>query len=499
LPFKDLWGGSPASPALVNLAAVSCANVFFCAAVGQFQDAKGAFSGLLDVLWRGRWRAYVAPEPALDPAGGTPGVAGSASNFYSGLEAVSCPTVGTCTAVGSYRDSQGQVWGLIETFSHGAWSATAAPEPARNVAGEGPGEVQTYTGLGAIACPSATSCVAVGMYNDSAEYSYGLIDTLSHGTWKALAAPEPAVDGEGAKVGSDENGDQGGDLSSISCTSVEYCLAVGDYKDADDVEWPLVDELTGTSWRALAAPEPPPAPAGRAKGSAAQNSFGFLSSVACARAGLCTAVGAYADASHHRYGLVDALAEGKWSAAGAPEPARDASGAAAGTAADGEADATLSSVACPSGSYCVSVGFYKDAKGSSTGLVDVFDQGMWKGVTAPLPGRDALGGDPARDPSGEADATLTTVSCQWDGICMGAGTYNDDFGNSIGLIDLLSGGPRQAVAAPAPAGPFQLGITTRQAVTVNAVSCSGDGTCALVGTYEDAQGDTFGLIDRYRI
>lgn len=500
LPFKDIYGNQPSGSALVNLAGVSCANVFFCAAVGQYEDATGAYSGLLDVLWHGSWHAYAAPEPALDPAGAGPGISGNDSGEYSGLEAVSCPAVGTCVAVGSYRDSQGQGWGLIETFSDGTWRALAAPEPARNDAGEGPGELQTYTGLYSVSCGSATSCVAVGMYNDAAEFSYGLIDTLSNGKWTALDAPEPARDGLGAKRGTDDNSFQAADLSAVTCNSPTYCMAVGDYKDAKGVEWPLVVNFSGAKWQALSVPEPPrsTALAKEAAAAAPGQTYGFLSSIACAAEGECTAVGAYADATQQRFGLLESLYKGNWTAAAAPEPSKDASGEGAGTVANGQADATLSAVACPSAKSCVSVGNYKDASGSSTGLVDVLNHGGWQAVTAPEPHTDALGGRPGSDLTGEADTSLTTVSCQPAGVCMSAGTYNDALGNSVGLIDLFAAGTWQAVAAPAPSSPFQLGITTRQAVTVTDVACSPDGTCALVGTYEDGQGNTFGLIDRYR-
>ena len=500
LPYKDLWGAQPASSALVDLSAVSCANVFFCAAVGQYQDATGAQSGLLDVLWRGRWRAYAAPEPAVDPAGGTPGISGPTSGLYSGLQAVSCPAVGRCTAVGSYRDSQGQVWGLIETFQDGRWAPAAAPEPARNVAGEGPGEVQTYSGLGSISCTSPTFCVAVGMYNDAAEFSYGLIDTYQGGRWAALAAPEPALDGAGQVAGSDSSGEQAGDLSAIACPASERCVAVGDYRDAAGNEWPLIDQLAGTSWTAAAPPEPMAPATHRSRSNApVPDAYAFLSGIACAGATSCSAAGAYADPGHHRYGLLETLSDGRWQDVSAPEPERDPSGVGAGTATDDEANATLAAVGCLRTSYCVAVGDYKDAKGEPTGLLEVYDRGSWAGFSPPLPRRDALGGGPALDVSGEAEATFTTAWCGAGNFCVSAGAYDDNMGNSVGLIAQLGSKGWQAVVAPAPQGPFQLGITARQAVAVNDVSCAPDGTCALVGTYEDGQGNTFGLIDRYRV
>ena len=80
---------------------------------------------------------------------------------------------------------------------------------------------------------------------------------------------------------------------------------------------------------------------------------------------------------------------------------------------------------------------------------------------------------------------------------MGVGTYNDAKGNSVGLIDILENGQWRALAAPAPIGKFQLGVTVRQAVTVTSVSCTRSGACTLVGSYQDPTVSTFGLIDSY--
>jgi hypothetical protein len=80
---------------------------------------------------------------------------------------------------------------------------------------------------------------------------------------------------------------------------------------------------------------------------------------------------------------------------------------------------------------------------------------------------------------------------------MAVGTYNDAKGNSVGLIDMLQRGTWRAVPVPAPQGPFQLGILVRQTVTVQTVSCAADGFCVLGGNSQDTAGNTFGLIDTY--
>jgi hypothetical protein len=481
----------------VNFLAASCASARFCAVVGQYTDSTGSFSGLVDLLWDGAWRSYAAPEPATNPAGNGPGDNASA-DAYSGLNAVSCPVVGSCVAVGTYKDDGGRYWGLIDTFSNGTWQAVAAPEPAKDSAGEAPSLTETQTGLTSVSCTSASNCVAVGSYDDAVGFYYGLIETLNRGTWRPLEAPEPPKDGLGAGRGTDNNSFQFAGLNSVACTTTTFCAAVGRYKDAHDVEWPLIDTLSGPTWSPVAAPEPARNAAGEAPGVVAQaNGGSYLLSVGCISAGSCTAAGAYLDKSTYIYGLIDSLRDGTWTGLAAPEPTTDSSLSSAGTDANKQEGATLASVACAPAGPCISVGSYKDSKGFQTGLLDVLGRDAWSALAAPEPPSDSLGGQPGSDASGEAGTSVKSVSCLRTGTCVAAGTYNDSKGNSVGLIDILNRGIWSPVPAPAPASPFQLGIRVRQTVTLQALACAPDGFCVLAGNYQDTAGNTFGLIDTY--
>lgn len=497
VPTKDISGAAPDANPSVNFLDASCASALFCAVVGQYTDTTGSLSGLIDLLWKGAWRSYSAPEPANNPTGGGPGDNASGS-AYSGLNAVSCPVAGFCVAVGTYRDDDGRYWGLIDTFSSGTWRATAAPEPAKDSAGEAPSLTETQTGLTSVSCSSAGNCVAVGSYDDAVGFYYGLIETFSKGSWWPLEAPEPSRDGLGTGRGTDANSYQFAGLNSVACTSPSFCTAVGRYKDANAVEWPLIDMLRGAAWDAVAGPEPASNASGAKPGSQAQADGGsYLLSVTCLSQALCTAVGAYLDSSTHIYGLIDSFRDGAWKAEAAPEPAKDISRADAGTDADREEGATLAAVACTSPGPCISVGSYKDSKGFQVGLVDVSGGGNWSTLAAPEPSSDSLGGQPGSDATGEAGTALKSASCAPTGLCVAVGTYNDSKGNSVGLIDMLRRGTWRALPVPAPESPFQLGILVRQTVTVQTVACAPDGFCILGGNYQDTAGNTFGLIDTY--
>jgi IPT/TIG domain len=257
------------------LYSVSCSLAGSCAATGHYNATTGVVFGLIDTLSGGNWTDIEAPLPAN--AGSNPIVA---------LSSVSCPSAGSCAAVGQYKDTGGFYYGLIETLSGGAWAATAAPEPA-NAGTEGTGTEEAD--LDSVACHSAGSCVTVGFYNDTSGYQFGLIDSLTGGTWTATEAPEPA------------NGNVGyADLYGVSCATNTSCVTVGDYYDASFLYNGLIDTLSGGAWSATAAPEP-----ANAGTDADSHQHAVLNAVSCPSATSCGAVGDYDDTSGSQQGLLE--------------------------------------------------------------------------------------------------------------------------------------------------------------------------------------------------
>jgi hypothetical protein len=57
VPSKDISGAAPNPNPSVNFLAASCASAGFCAVVGQYTDATGSLSGLIDLWWKGAWRS----------------------------------------------------------------------------------------------------------------------------------------------------------------------------------------------------------------------------------------------------------------------------------------------------------------------------------------------------------------------------------------------------------------------------------------------------------
>ncbi len=156
-----------------------------------------SLSGAL-VLMAGIAIAGVQPAGAVTPPdqGWTtveaplPNDAGPSPDVY--VASSTCPAQNACVSVGDYEDAGTHWWGVIETQSGTSWSDTEAPEPAN----AGSGSVQ-YAKFGssqcgfflvsctAVSCPTTTFCVAVGGYEDTAGFTYPLIDTFANGKWTA--------------------------------------------------------------------------------------------------------------------------------------------------------------------------------------------------------------------------------------------------------------------------------------------------------------------------
>ncbi len=160
-------------------------------------------------------------------------------------------------------------------------------------------------------------------------------------------------------------------VSSVSCASPGNCTAVGSYdNDAGDQEGLLLTEKAG-HW-ATGVEAKLPANAGPVQSVR-------LSSVSCASAGNCTAVGGYLNGSGGIYG------EGGYSGLLLTEKAGHwARGVEAPLPANAEADlgTFLAAVSCPSAKNCTAVGSYQDGY---SGLLLTEKAGHWVGVEARPP------------------------------------------------------------------------------------------------------------------
>jgi hypothetical protein len=216
----ELWDGSKWSSAraglgpasLTALETVSCPASNLCVAVGAHLSGISSASPV-SALWNGHsWRLASMPMPA-----------GTAVAIAS---SVSCATTTYCVAVGNADTSAGveAPWEVV--WNGKSWTETTPITPAHT------SDLQ----LTHVACPSATSCTAVGSFNRGTVY-YPIIEAFNGRTWSTeVLAGQPLV---------------GAILNDVSCPSVHACVLTG-YTPSKAI----MQTWNGSTWRAAAAPLP---------------------------------------------------------------------------------------------------------------------------------------------------------------------------------------------------------------------------------------------------
>jgi hypothetical protein len=223
--------------------AVSCVTPSACAAVGTYHDEYPILFRPFAEGWNGtNWSI----QSTADPPG---------THSAVGLGGVSCTSTNACTAVGYHGEGNyPYVFGtLAERWNGTSWTIQPTPDQ--------PGAPDSY--LSDVSCPSATSCFAVGRYDDAGGVSRTLAERWNGTTWTVQPTPSLA----------------NSSLRSVSCSSDTACTAVGYYKDAGAVTRTLAERWNGTSWTIQPS----------ADSSNGQDSYLF--GVSCTSATACMAVG----------------------------------------------------------------------------------------------------------------------------------------------------------------------------------------------------------------
>ena len=220
---------------------VSCTGPGSCSAVGGYTDT-GTGTQLPLIAWsvNGAWTNEVATLP------------GDATGPYLFMNAVSCPSAGSCVGVGWYETATGYK-ALVLTQSGTTWTGTAPALPIDAVA--------AYPGaaLNAVHCDSPGSCTAVGSYATAMNVTLPLIFVESAGTWLNVVAPLP----------SDLVANFDNQYYDIQCTTATNCLAIGGYYNAQG-ELPLIGVETNGVWSQVSVTLPAgsgPSPSGSPMGS----------------------------------------------------------------------------------------------------------------------------------------------------------------------------------------------------------------------------------------
>ena len=187
------------SPSGAVLNAVSCSSTANCFAVGGRNNAKSSGLSLIE-HWNGKnWSIIATPEP---PTG----------TFFE-MNAASCRANSDCTAVG-FREANTFAYGsqqpLVEHWNGKGWSVVASPIPPNPNPLPG-------TALNGVACPTATSCTAVGTAYTSLSLppsGTALFEQWNNARWSIVPSPIPT-----GTTTTFANG--------VACPTPTSCIAVG--------------------------------------------------------------------------------------------------------------------------------------------------------------------------------------------------------------------------------------------------------------------------------
>lgn len=369
--------GAAAHPGLTP-SAVACAAVGWCAVVGSYQSASGTTLAFTLSESAGHWGAtQVAPLPANAATAGQ----------LAQLHDVACPAVGSCVAVGTYVTTGGATSGLALAQSGARWGS------ATPLAAPGGANLSSLLSVTQVACWAGGSCSAIGTYLDTNNVQHGIVVSEAAGHWGAvqsvLAPPDASLyahvtlsalaclatgtcwvvgtyyDHGGASELLDLRVDQGRALPAsaiaapagaatnprafyygyvaLACASSTSCAAGGQYVDqAGRYQGFLVDATAGQWGRAQRLSLPP--------GAVQVGRNGGVVALACPQGNACRAGAAYEDAAGRYQALVVSQVGGHWRAG--TRVVLPAGGTSVGV------DGGVYALVCPAPSSCTAVGSY---------------------------------------------------------------------------------------------------------------------------------------------
>jgi hypothetical protein len=436
------WGAAAEVPGTSSLNAggndevddVSCASPGNCGAGGFYTDGAGH-----QQLW-------VANEVAgtWSSAEQIPGTALLNTGTTADFNAISCPSVGNCTAVGDYTDTSNALQAFVVQETGGTWGA-AIEAPGTGFLNSD-GVASAFT----VSCGSAGNCTVGGTFANSSAHLQAFSLNEVNGVWdSAVQLPGIATLSLGSVSA----------LTSVSCSSSGNCSGVGVYTDASALTQSFVDDEQNGIWATVQ--ETP--------GDTTLNTGGDMeyNGLSCSSVGNCSAGGFYKDSSTHLQAFTVNESNGVWaSAAELPGIATmNAGGASA-----------VFNLSCTASGSCSAVGNYTDASSAEQAFVVDEVGGTW-GSIEEAPGSAALnvGGG----------ANLNDVSCTSPGDCDAGGLYSDTANSTQAFtIDEVNGTWGNAQEVPGTAV-----LNANGNASVLTTSCSTFGNCTAAGFYRDSTGN----------
>jgi hypothetical protein len=305
------------------------------------------------------------------------------------------------------------------------------------------------------------------MYHDHHNRQQPLLETLTGNRWSATELPLP---GDAHNRPGTGQFPQVVDLDGgIGCSPDGTCVAAGYYDrdySTDNFGAGLLEARSEHGknkghWVATRTPQP-------------ANNVGDLppiSGVGCRDDDTCVAVGNY-QATDAVHGLLETWHDGSWTAMATPHPSEAPSNSSYDVSG-------LSGVACTH-STCLSAGSYSDYYTIEHPLLVTLTGQTWTAYTPPIPANNR------RQPPG--GTALTSIGCSQTATCAAEGSYYDESGHQVELLETsVSGGPWAVNEAPVPHNS-----ATNPYTSLHGTAC-GTSTCVTAGLYvghgRDAQGN----------
>jgi uncharacterized repeat protein (TIGR01451 family) len=257
------------------------------------------------------------------------------SGANSVLESVSCVSASFCVAAGIQYVPNSNTQTLIESWNGSAWSIATSQNQS----------TMQDNDLSGVSCVSTMFCVAAGDYNNGTNYQT-LIEQWNGSVWSIVSSPNVASSGDNY-------------FSDVRCVATNNCFAVGVYVNGSSINQTLIESWDGTAWNIVPSPNT----------SATQSNE--LSSLSCASANACMAVGQYLNGT-----IAQTLTEFwngmSWNFVASPN-------------ASGSAGDLLVGVSCLSSTFCMATGGGTTG-GISQSLIESWNGTSWSILPSPSPG-----------------------------------------------------------------------------------------------------------------
>ena len=406
------------------------------------------------------------PVTGLSPA------SSSAQQTYPA--SVSCPSTTLCVSVGQYQDNASGYDGVVGagTYSAGTWSWTVSTMPTSGL-DPAPDSLANVSPT-SISCPSTTTCVAVGQYEDGASHFDGFIGVgaLSSGSWSWVMTTVPTSNlSPSAATSSAVN------PYSVACPSSSSCVLAGQYASTGNDTYGFF--TTGTlsagtwTWASTSLPIANLSPQPR-------SGYGVSpTSISCPSTTSCILIGSYPPTSTTEVGFAGAgtLSAGTWT--------WSLSNVSTTGLIPGQSTSTAflpTALACPSTTSCVGVGNYFDTNAAYDGFVatGTLSSGVWTWAVSTT---DTAGLDPASNAT--PGVSPLSVACPTTTNCVAVGTYTDasDYYDAMISEGTLSSGVWTWANSTVPTTGLSPAPASATYFSPAGVACASATTCVSTGNY----------------